>query len=134
MNQIPNMTASTPVGLREGPIEAARVWVGRVADIEPGESVRIDAELLGTSDAVAVFHSDNGQFYAVDDTCTHEVASLADGWVEGDQVECPIHSAKFCLSTGRALCLPATRPVGVHRVEIDDDGVWLIPAGAPDVR
>lgn len=133
MNQISNKTPSLTAERAEGREVGDRVWVGSVADFEPGEGVRLDAEQLGTGDAITVFHSDNGRFYAVDDTCTHEVASLADGWIEGDQVECPIHAAKFCLSTGRALCLPATRPIGVHRVEVDDDGVWLIPGGPANV-
>lgn len=95
-------------------------------EIPDGEAKIISAETLGTSDNVAVFHSD-GAYYALDDTCTHEDASLGDGWIEGDQVECPIHAAKFCLRTGVALCLPASIPARTHDVEVRDDGIWLHP-------
>lgn len=108
------------------------IRVAAVDEIEEGEAIVVAAGTAGTADKIAVFHSDNGSFYALDDTCTHETASLAEGWVEGTEVECPIHSATFCLLTGKALCLPATRAVRTHRVEVRDDAVWLIPSVTAD--
>jgi 3-phenylpropionate/trans-cinnamate dioxygenase ferredoxin subunit len=99
--------------------------VGVVDDIAPGEALVVDAGTLGTEDSVAVFHSDNGMFYALNDTCSHETASLADGWIEGTEVECPLHAAKFCMMTGKALCLPANVDVVAHRIEVQGDELWL---------
>ena len=107
------------------------IRVAGVDEIEEGEAVTVDAETAGTADDIAVFHSDNGNFYALNDTCTHEEASLAEGWIEGDEVECPIHSARFCLRTGEALCLPALINTRPHRVEVRDGEVWLYPNQAP---
>lgn len=107
---------------------ARRVLVCEVADLADGEALRIPQEQTGLSDAVAVFN-DSGRFYALNDTCTHAQASLADGWVEDDEVECPLHGGRFCLRTGEALGLPATRATMAHPVEIDDGRVWLVLEG-----
>lgn len=109
---------------------AEGIKVGSVDDIAPGEAIRIDEERTGTGDGIAVFN-DDGAFYALDDTCSHQKASLAEGWIEDGEVECPLHAASFSLQTGKALCLPATQPVNVHRVEVVDDEIWLYPGEAP---
>ncbi|MBE2997524.1 bifunctional 3-phenylpropionate/cinnamic acid dioxygenase ferredoxin subunit [Nocardiopsis sp. HNM0947] len=105
------------------------IHVGVPEDIEDGEAVVVPAERTGTGDGIAVFHCD-GEFYALDDTCTHAEASLADGWIEDGEVECPMHSGRFCLSTGEALCMPATENARTHKVEIGDDGLWLHPGSS----
>ncbi|QIY69760.1 bifunctional 3-phenylpropionate/cinnamic acid dioxygenase ferredoxin subunit [Streptomyces sp. RLB1-33] len=88
--------------------------VCRLDDLPAGESVRVD-----TAPPIAVFDAD-GELYAIDDTCTHQDASLSEGWLEGCLIECPLHAASFDLRTGRPTCLPARRPVGTHRVTVDD--------------
>jgi 3-phenylpropionate/trans-cinnamate dioxygenase ferredoxin subunit len=88
--------------------------VCRFDDLPVGESVRVD-----TVPPVAVFHAD-GELYAIDDTCTHQDASLSEGWLEGCLVECPLHAASFDLRTGQPTCLPARRAVRRHRVTVDD--------------
>lgn len=98
-------------------------------EIPQGEALRLDASQTGTVD-IAVFHTDEGEFFALDDICTHEEASLAEGWLEGDTVECPMHAASFCLRTGKALTLPATVDEPTHRVEVRGDEVFLYP-GVP---
>ncbi|GAB3660266.1 non-heme iron oxygenase ferredoxin subunit [Zhihengliuella somnathii] len=103
------------------------IIVGKVEDIEEGEAEVVDAEDAGTEDDIAVFHGEDGNFYALDDTCTHETAPLSDGWIEGTEVECPVHSARFCLKTGEALCMPATTAARTHRVEVVDGEVILYP-------
>jgi 3-phenylpropionate/trans-cinnamate dioxygenase ferredoxin component len=68
---------------------------------------------LRTVPPVSVFTSE-GEFFCVDDTCTHEEYSLAEGWVENGVVECTLHCARFSLRTGAVLGPPATRPLRVH--------------------
>ncbi|MFJ7750204.1 bifunctional 3-phenylpropionate/cinnamic acid dioxygenase ferredoxin subunit [Arthrobacter sp. NPDC097144] len=109
----------------------AAIRVAAADEIEEGTAVKVDAEAAGTADDIAVFHSDNGNFYALNDTCTHEEASLSEGWIEDNEVECPIHSARFCLRTGEALCLPALVNAKAHRVEVRDGEVYLYPGEAP---
>ena len=90
-----------------------------LADLPPGESVRIEAHV-----PIAVFNAD-GELYAIDDTCSHQDASLADGWLDGCLVECPLHAASFDLRTGMPTCLPAKRPVGVYPVHVLDGLVYV---------
>lgn len=101
--------------------------IGTVEDIDEGEAKVIPADENGTGEDIAVFHAEDGNFYALDDNCTHETASLADGWIEGTEVECPVHSAKFCLKSGTALCMPATIAARTHKVEVTDGNVVLYP-------
>jgi 3-phenylpropionate/trans-cinnamate dioxygenase ferredoxin component len=93
------------------------VTVGAAADIPHGHAALVDVD--GTP--VAVFNV-NGQFYAVDDTCSHAEASLSEGELDPEacSIECPMHGSCFDLRTGEPLSLPAYDPVRVHRVEVVD--------------
>jgi len=102
------------------------IKVARVGDIPDGEGITVPKQTTGTVDDIAVFN-DGGSYFALDDTCTHEETSLAEGWVEDGTVECPLHSAKFCLRDGSVLCLPATRPVAAHEVVVEGDDILVIP-------
>lgn len=93
-----------------------------LADIPLGEAVRIDGET-----PIAVFNVD-GQLYAIDDTCTHQDASLADGWLEGCMVECPLHASCFDLRTGKPIGPPAKVPVRTHQVVVQDGFVYVAVA------
>jgi len=92
--------------------------------IEPGEALRLDGpETQGVP--IAVFHTDDGEFFAVDDTCTHQDASLAEGWLEGCEVECPLHASKFDLRTGAVDAPPAKRAIRTHQVNVEGDTVYI---------
>lgn len=97
------------------------VRVCRLEELPPGGVRRVVVAGL----AVAVFHTPEGLF-AIDDTCTHQDASLAEGWLEGCTVECPLHASVFDLRTGAPTSPPARRPVRTHGVHIDGDTVCLI--------
>ncbi|HEY0643071.1 MAG TPA: bifunctional 3-phenylpropionate/cinnamic acid dioxygenase ferredoxin subunit [Nocardioides sp.] len=97
------------------------ITVCRIEDLPPGESIRVTD---GVPAPVALFNVD-GTVYAIDDTCTHQDASLADGWLEGCFVECPLHTASFDLRTGRPTCPPAKAPVRTHRVSVEDGHILL---------
>jgi 3-phenylpropionate/trans-cinnamate dioxygenase ferredoxin subunit len=99
------------------------IFVGRPEDIPLGEAVRVEAEV-----PIAVFNVD-GELFAIDDTCTHQDASLADGWLEGCNVECPLHAACFDLRTGLPSGPPAKTPVRTHEVVVADGLVYVrVPA------
>jgi 3-phenylpropionate/trans-cinnamate dioxygenase ferredoxin component len=91
-----------------------------LADLPLGAARRLPLE-----PPVTVFHTDGGELLAIDDTCTHQDASLADGWLEGCTVECPLHAAIFDLRTGEPDGLLAREPVRTHRVVVQDGGVYL---------
>jgi len=73
---------------------------------------------------VAVFHLEDG-YYAIDDVCSHEEASLAEGEIEDGKVECPLHGAMFDIRTGKNLTLPAVLPVKSYLVKIEDGEIYL---------
>lgn len=103
------------------------VRVASVDDVEEGEAIVISREVATTHDDVALVHTEADEWFAVDNTCTHALASLAEGWVEEDRIECPLHAAQFSLRTGEALCLPATEPVHTHPVEVRGGELWIHP-------
>jgi 3-phenylpropionate/trans-cinnamate dioxygenase ferredoxin subunit len=94
------------------------VTVARVGDIPSGgvKVVRLEDQ------SIALFHVD-GAYYAMDDICTHDGGPLAEGFLEGDVIECPRHGAKFDVKTGAVLCLPATAPVPMYAVRIEGDEI-----------
>ena len=69
----------------------------------------------------------DGEVLAVHDVCSHALASLSAGWVEGDRIECPRHGAQFSLRTGEALTPPAARALPIFGVEVQDGRVLVDP-------
>jgi 3-phenylpropionate/trans-cinnamate dioxygenase ferredoxin component len=110
--------------------------VGALADIPIGEAIRVEADVPIAVFRVAVEDSDGADstVYAIDDTCTHQKASLADGWLDGCKVECPLHSACFDLRTGLPDGPPAKVPVRTHQVVVLDGMVYLRVAAPMDAR
>ncbi len=97
-----------------------------LTDLQDGGSVRLDGDR-----PVAVFNVE-GELFAIDDTCTHQEASLSDGFVEDCLVECPLHAACFDLRTGLPTGPPAKHPVRTYRVEVLDGVVWVAVREASD--
>jgi 3-phenylpropionate/trans-cinnamate dioxygenase ferredoxin component len=91
-----------------------------LSQLAPGDALRLE-----TTPPIAVFHTEEGELFAIDDTCTHQDASLADGWVEGCEVECPLHASKFSLRTGEVDAPPAKLPVRVHDVQVIDGDIMI---------
>jgi len=92
-------------------------------DLAPGEARRFDVSgrriaLVRVGDA----------FYALDDECSHEDSSLSEGevWADECEIECPRHGSTFDLRTGAPCSLPATQPVAVYEVEVEDGTVAVV--------
>jgi len=102
------------------------IKVGVVGDIDEDTALVVSRETTGTQDDIAVVLS-GGRYFAIDNTCTHEQASLAQGWIEAGCVECPLHAATFRLADGAALSLPAKAGVAVHTVEVVGEDLMLTP-------
>jgi 3-phenylpropionate/trans-cinnamate dioxygenase ferredoxin component len=90
-------------------------------DLVPGEGLRVTT----VWPPVAVFRTDDDEVFVLDDTCTHQDASLADGWVEDCRVECPLHESRFDLRTGAVDAPPAKRGVRAHAAHVTDGQVWV---------
>src|ERR1044071_1297321 len=90
---------------------------------------RGDARRVDVDPPIVVFHTDDGEVFAIDDTCTHQDASLADGWLEGCEIECPLHAAIFDLRTGEPDGMLAREPVRTHHVVVSNDAVYVVLSG-----
>jgi 3-phenylpropionate/trans-cinnamate dioxygenase ferredoxin subunit len=100
-----------------------------LADLPRGEAFRLEID-----PPVTVFHTEDGELFAIDDTCTHQDASLADGWVEDCWVECPLHASKFNLKTGEVDAPPAKLPVRTHEVVVENGMIYVqLATAAPNL-
>ena len=79
---------------------------------------------LETRPPIAIYRVGD-DFYATEATCTHMDSCLTEGYLDGDQVECSLHMARFCVRTGKALTLPATVALRTFKVEVEDDAVFV---------
>jgi len=89
--------------------------VASTASLNPGDYAQADVDGV----IVAVFNV-GGEFYAIEDVCTHDGGGLSGGGVEGCQVICPRHGARFCLRTGAALTPPAYEPVRTYATRVNE--------------
>lgn len=98
----------------------ALLSAGSIQSIEPGHVGYV--ELGGRRLALC---NVDGTVYAIDDECTHDYGPLDQGRLDGREIECPRHGARFDVVTGRALCLPAVRPVGTYPVTMEGDEIFV---------
>lgn len=99
---------------------ARMVSVAKATEIPVGTATCVEVH----GKRIALFHTDDG-FYAIDDECTHEGGSLADGEFDADEVECPLHMATFNLRTGEATGPPAEEDVRAYPVHVEGDDVQI---------
>ncbi|WP_029049861.1 non-heme iron oxygenase ferredoxin subunit [Cupriavidus sp. amp6] len=67
----------------------------------------------------------DGDVYATDNVCTHGHARLCDGFLEGHEIECPLHQGRFDIRNGAAMCAPLTEGIRTYPVRIEGDKVYL---------
>lgn len=95
--------------------------VANESDVKPECALRVCPD----GRAVALVRTVAGRLYALDDTCTHEEASLADGFIEEERIECPRHGAQFDLASGRALSLPALESLRTYEVKVENGEIYV---------
>ncbi len=91
-----------------------------VSDLPPGEHTVVEIE--GAS--IALFNL-AGEFYAIEDVCTHDGSEIASGCIVGGAIECPRHGARFNIKTGAVTAPPAYEPVDVFPVQVVDGVVQV---------
>jgi 3-phenylpropionate/trans-cinnamate dioxygenase ferredoxin subunit len=97
-------------------------WIdaGLAAALSDGQALSIAAGRR----MIAVARSGDA-YFAIEDICTHDGAELTGGAIEGTEIICPRHGARFCLRTGEALSPPAYEPVRVFATKIEDGHLWV---------
>lgn len=96
------------------------IKVARCGDIpDPGkQTLEVDESL------VVLFHV-AGEFYCLNDICTHDGGPLGDGQLHDGEISCPRHGARFDVRDGRALSMPATEGTLVHEVKVEEGHVYV---------
>lgn len=75
---------------------------------------------------IVLIATGDGAYYALKDRCSHADYPLSDGEIiDGGRLECQYHGAKFDIETGRAVALPAIRPVKTYEVRVDGDAILV---------
>ena len=100
------------------------VKVANAKDIQPSQMKEV--EVNGENICVA---NVEGKFYAIGSICTHEGGPLADGTLEGYEVECPWHNSKFDVRTGEVISPPASEPEPAYEVKVDGDNILIKTQG-----
>ena len=97
------------------------VTVAQADEIEPG-TVRV-VEVDGRS--LCVGHTEDGEWGAIDNVCTHDGGVLGEGELDDSAVECPRHGGRFDLFSGRVLALPPVRGVTAYATRVADGEVQV---------
>ena len=96
------------------------IQVAKVSDIpDPGK------QLLAIDDRLVVLLHVAGEFFCLDDVCTHDGGPLGEGTLDGYEIACPRHGARFDIRNGCAKTMPATEDTVVHDVRVTGDNVFV---------
>jgi len=94
--------------------------VGKLADVPPGT-----AKVYSVRDREIAVCNVDGKLYAIDDVCTHDGGSLDQGYLEGYEIECPRHGARFDVRSGDVTEEPAVLPVDTFPVRLQSDEIEI---------
>ena len=96
------------------------ITVAREGELAPGQWRRVDAD----GAQIVVFNL-AGRYHAIEDVCTHDGGQLTGGTVEGEEIVCPRHGARFCIKTGAALTAPAYEPTASFPVRVENGEIQV---------
>ena len=97
-------------------------WIDAAAQ---GEVPQDDVIAVSAGGREIALYGVDGEVFATDNICTHGHARLCEGFLEGHEIECPLHQGKFDVRTGAPTCAPVTEAIRSYPVKIEDGRVWL---------
>lgn len=97
-----------------------------IAVAPAGEIPAGELRSFAVNGAMVVVFNVDGEYYALDDVCTHDGGPLSDGVLQGDNVACPRHGACFSIRTGAVTAPPAVEPVRAYPVRVRDHVVEIL--------
>jgi nitrite reductase/ring-hydroxylating ferredoxin subunit len=100
--------------------ELCFVPVAKTSDISQDEPRRV---MVGDQ-AIALYNL-SGVFHATDDCCSHGMASLARGFIDGPLIECPLHGGAFDIATGKAVKAPCVEDIRIFEVRVEGDMLYV---------
>ena len=96
------------------------IKIANTEDVQEGSAIAVEV----AGEKIALFNVE-GTFYAIDDTCTHRGGPLCEGEVEGTEVTCPWHGAKFDLTSGSVSSPPAPDSVASYKVVVEENEIKI---------
>ena len=100
---------------------SGKIELCSAGEVAPGAALKVEHGDL----TLAVFNVD-GEFYVIDDACTHGPGSLSEGYIEGDVVECNFHNGQFNIKTGEVVAPPCMIPIKTYRTVVEDGKVFIV--------
>ncbi|MBP0594281.1 non-heme iron oxygenase ferredoxin subunit [Paraburkholderia sp. LEh10] len=97
--------------------------VGSATELKPG-----DMKCVFVGSRRVLLSNVDGKVYATNDICSHALAYLSDGFLDGSVVECPLHGAQFDVITGKALTAPADGDIETYEVTLADGRILVAAA------
>jgi len=97
-----------------------RIDLCSAADIAPGNALKVE-----TGDLVLAVFNVDGEYYVMDDLCTHGPGSLSEGYIEGDVVECNFHNGQFNIKTGEVVAPPCMVPMKIYKTVVENGRVII---------
>ncbi|MFZ6766208.1 non-heme iron oxygenase ferredoxin subunit [Undibacterium sp. Di26W] len=97
-------------------------WIEAIAADDVPQDDVVGVAVEGRDLAIYSF---NGNVYVTDNICTHGHARLCDGFLEGHEIECPLHQGKFDIRNGKAMCSPLTQDLRTYPVKIEAGKVFI---------
>ncbi|WP_326540631.1 non-heme iron oxygenase ferredoxin subunit [Pseudorhodoferax sp.] len=94
--------------------------VAKAVDVPEGEALQVR---IG-EEPIAIYNL-AGTFYATHDICTHALAHLSDGYIDGDCVECPLHGGVFHIPSGQCRGGPVQKPVRIYPIRQERDVLFI---------
>ena len=94
--------------------------IGNISEVPPGS-----AKVYEVGDRAVAVCNVGGELYAIDDVCTHDEGSLDQGELEGYEIECPRHGARFDVRSGEVKALPAVLPIDTFKVRLQGDDIEI---------
>ena len=89
-------------------------------EVTPGNALRVES-----GDLVLAGFNVEGQYFVTEDLCTHGPGSLAEGYIDGDVVECNFHNGQFNIKTGEVVSPPCMVPVKTYKTTVEDGRVFI---------
>jgi len=89
-------------------------------EIAPGNAIKVE-----TGDLVLAVYNVDGEYYVTDDLCTHGPGSLAEGYIDGDVVECNFHNGQFNIKTGEVVSPPCMVPIKTYKTVVENGRVLI---------
>ncbi len=101
-------------------MSTAWIDIASIDDVPEDDVMGIDIN----AKSIALYQVD-GEIFATDNICTHGNARLCDGFLEGHEIECPLHQGKFDIRNGKAMCAPLTEDIRTYPVKIEGGRVFV---------